>query len=500
MALAEVIHSWARCQPDRVALRCAGQETIWRRFWNRIERASARLVAQWGIAPGERVAYLGHNSAEELILLFALARMGAILVPLNYRLAEPEWLQQINHSGARVLVVDRVFAQAGGALGRLGGLTVHAAEALIADPCFERPRFEVQPGDRPVLLVYTSGTTGRPKGVLHHQDGLLWNAAASIAAHDLVAADHVLTALPLFHVGGLCIQTIPALMAGASVTLHARFDPGQWLEAVRQTRPSLSLMVPATLRAVIEHPDFAGSSLDSLRLLMAGSSTIALPLLEAFHARGIPVGQVYGATETGPVSIVLRAPDAKRKAGFAGWNALHTEVRLLDGDQLPVARGEVGEIWIRGRNLAQGYWDDPDQGGFQNGWFRSGDLAREDEEGCYEVVGRAKDMIISGGENIYPAELESILAEHPDVLDAAVVGLEDARWGESPVAAIVLRAGAAADTAAILAALEGRVARFKHPRHVVFVHALPKNAMGKVQKRDLAVHLKNRLWPTGEPV
>ncbi|MGA2550053.1 MAG: AMP-binding protein [Burkholderiaceae bacterium] len=490
MPLAGVIQSWARVQPERVALRCNGQETTWRRFWNRIERASARLATEWQVEPGARVAYLGFNRTEELILFFALARIGAILVPLNYRLVEPEWSAILKDAGARLLLYDAAFAQAAQRLSALADLNVQECEALIAEPCHGRPRYLPLTGAEPVLLVYTSGTTGAPRGVLHHQDGMLWNAAASIAAHDLVSSDHVLTVLPLFHVGGLCIQTIPALVAGATVTLHARFDAEKWLHEVAQSRPSLSLMVPATLRAVIEHPGFPSARLDSLRALMAGSSTIPTGLIEAFHQRGVPVGQVYGATETGPVSIVLRPADAMRKVGYAGFCALHSAVRLVDASGNDVRPGLIGEIWVQGRNLAQRYWGHIDPLASQNGWFASGDLARQDEDGCYEVVGRVKDMIISGGENIYPTELEGILLEHPDVADASVVGMADARYGEAPVAAIVLRAGAVGDAAAILALFEGRIARFKHPRQVLFLESLPKNAMGKVRKLELAARIR----------
>ena len=288
--------------------------------------------------------------------------------------------------------------------------------------------------------------------------------------------------LPLFHVGGLCIQTLPALHAGATVTLHARFDPGAWLRDVQARRPSMSLLVPATLKAVLEHPEFMRTDLGSLKLLNAGSSVIPQSMIAAIHARGVPLCQVYGATETGPVSIYLRREDAFAKAGSAGKAALHVEVRLVDSAGSVVAAGEVGEILVRGKNVMREYWNDPVNPAFRDGWFHSGDLAFQDEDGFYNVVGRSKDMIISGGENIYPAELENVLADAPQVLEAAVIGRPDVRWGEVAVAVIVARPGSALDEAAVLRMFEGRLARFKHPRQVVFVDALPKTALGKVQK------------------
>ena len=209
-----------------------------------------------------------------------------------------------------------------------------------------------------------------------------------------------------------------------------------------------------------------------------------------FHARGIPVGQVYGATETGPVSIYLRAEDAMRKVGSAGKAAVHAEIRIVDADGRDVQAGEVGEILVRAPNLMQGYWKDPDNPGFQDGWFHTGDLARVDDEGYYWVVGRSKDMIISGGENVYPAEIENVLGDCAEIVEAAVVGVPDAKWGEAVVAAVVKKPGSVIDEAAVLALFEGRLARFKHPRRVVFVDALPKSAIGKVQKVELRALLE----------
>jgi len=340
-----------------------------------------------------------------------------------------------------------------------------------------------------VLLVYTSGTTGRPKGALHTQSGLIWNCVISAHAHELTQADHVLSVLPMFHVGGLCIQTLPALHAGATVTLHARFDPAAWLADVARRRPTLSLMVPATLRAVLDHADFASADLSSLRFLAAGSSTIPASMIAAIHARGVPLGQVYGATETGPVSIYLRRADAMQHVGAAGKAGLHVDVKLVNTQGETVAPGEVGEICVRAPNVMCGYWADDNNPAFADGWFHTGDLARCDAAGFYEVVGRSKDMIISGGENVYPAEIENLLADCPDILEAAVVGQPDARWGEVVVAVIVKASGAELDATQVLQLFEGRLARFKHPKRIVFCEALPKTALGKVQKAGLLAGL-----------
>jgi len=492
MDLSRIVERWAGHQPRHVAVRFQGEDTTYEALWRRVEAATLRL-ASLGIRKADRVAYLGYNHPELLAILFACARLGAMLVPLNFRLATPEHAEILASADPAVLVVEPDFQAHASALAT--SLPLMRLVALRGAPrgwfAWEGPLpagFEPKlPGTDadPVLIVYTSGTTGRPKGAVHTQSGLLWNIVNATAYQDLTSRDHVLTVLPMFHVGGLCIQTLPALAAGATATIHARFDAGAFLRDVAALRPTLTLLVPATLQAVYAHPDWARADLSSLREVNTGSSTVPDSLFAPFHARGIPVGQVYGATETGPVSICLRAEDAMRKLGSAGKPAVHTEIRLVDTAERDVAPGEVGEILVRAPNVMQGYWKDPDNPAFRDGWFHTGDLARVDEEGYYWVVGRTKDMIISGGENVYPAELENVLADCAGIAEAAVIGVPDAKWGEAVVAVVVRKAGAALDEAAVLSLFDGRLARFKHPRRVVFVEGLPKSALGKVQKAEL---------------
>jgi fatty-acyl-CoA synthase len=484
MNLAQIIERHAQFSPQQVAIHAAGEDITYPALWQRIERATGVLLAA-GVQPGDRVAWLGFNDPAMLVLLFALSRLGAILLPLNHRLAVPEHAAILEHAGVSLLVSDRGHADAAVTLAASQGCCMLPAADLatgFAGSVAERLSGEYA---SPVLLVYTSGTTGRPKGALHTQSGLIWNCVISAHAHELTQADHVLSVLPMFHVGGLCIQTLPALHAGATVTLHARFDAAAWLADVVRRRPSLSLMVPATLRAVLDHADFAATDLSSMRFLAAGSSTIPTSMIAAIHARGVPLGQVYGATETGPVSIYLRRADAMQHVGAAGKAGLHVEVKLVNTLGDSVAPGEVGEICVHAPNVMCAYWADADNPAFAQGWFHTGDLARCDEAGFYEVVGRSKDMIISGGENIYPAEIENLLADCPEILEAAVVGQPDARWGEVVVAVVVKASGADLDAAAVMQLFEGRLARFKHPKRIVFCEALPKTALGKVQKAGL---------------
>jgi fatty-acyl-CoA synthase len=496
---ATFVERWAAQRPEHVAIRYRDEAITYRELQARVERATVRLAAL-GVNAGDRVAWLGLNHPELLAGLFALARLGAILVPLNFRLATPEHRALLEHAGAEYLVIDADFTAAGEALGREFPLMKRIALGPAPAGWFAW-RGDAPTGftpklrgtwASPLMLVYTSGTTGKPKGALHSQEGMLWNIVCATHCQDFTAADVVLMPLPMFHVGGLCIQTLPVLHAGGTVIVQPRFDPGAWLEDVARCRPSASLLVPATVRAVLDHPRWPSADLASLRLVNMGSSVVPNNLIQAFIDRGVTVVQVYGATETGPVSIVLRPEDARRKVGSAGLPALHVDVRLIGADGREVAPGDVGEITVRAQNMMTGYWKDPDNPAFRDGWFRTGDLARVDADGYYWIAGRSKDMIISGGENIYPAEIENIFAESPEIVECAVVGRPDPKWGETAVAVIVLKAGSTLDERAVLAMLEGRIARYKHPRRIVFAESLPKTALGKVQKAELGAWLEGR--------
>ncbi len=526
MNLSRIIERWAAGTPARCAIHFHGDDITYAALWQRIEAATFVLRQQFGVQPGERIAYLGLNHPDFIAFLMACARLGAIAVPLNFRLAPAELAAILAQCGARMLFCDAAMSASGNAAVSSAGIPLHSSLLLTKTPEIvvhqgfpangpDVPGPRELRGDRidardtaagdhaaPVLIVYTSGTTGTPKGAVHTQANLLWNIESAIEAQDITADDHLLNPLPMFHVGGLCIQMLPVLAAGGTVTLHARFDAGAWIADVAARRPTISLLVPATLKAILDHADWPGADLSSLRLINTGSSVIPRSMIDAVHARGVPVSQVYGATETGPVSIVLRAADARAKAGSAGKPALHVEVRLVKADGSACAQGETGELWIRGKNVVAGYWAQNkvenkvqngsiDTSAFADGWFRSGDLAYQDADGFYWVAGRSKDMIISGGENIYPAEIENILADCAAIAECAVIGQADAKWGEVAVAVIVKQPNASLDETAVKNLFEGRLARYKHPRRVLFIEALPKTALGKVKKEELRASLGN---------
>jgi fatty-acyl-CoA synthase len=467
----------ARSRPGATALHFEGGEWTYADLAAQCERMAGHLWHRWGLREGDRLVWLGANHPGQLMLLFALARIGAILLPLNFRLAPAELDALIADCGASHLVHDGAWSEPARQLGARRALAVHPVEELMgAPPAAVLPNRGAP--SSPALLVYTSGTTGRAKGALHTQANLLANMQAACAVQEMTPRDVVATMLPLFHVGGLCIQTLPALYAGASVILHSRFAPEAALECFSSRRPTLTLQVPATMKALVEHPRWDACDLSSLRALWAGSSLLPARLIEAFHARGVPVCNVYGSTETGPFSIALGPAHARDHVGSCGWPAPGVQARLAD----PV--DGVGELWVRGPNVVAHYWPQlPSCDG--QGWFHSGDLASQAADGSFTVVGRAKDLIISGGENIHPAEIESVLAEHPAVAECAVFGMPDERWGEAVAAAVVLAPGFEPCEAQLRDHLAGALARFKQPRHWFWLSSLPKTALGKVQRNVL---------------
>lgn len=486
-SIAAWIDRHAKERPAAPAVRLDDEVLDYARLAALADGAAAWLRDAHGVRPGDRVAWLGFNAPDMLVLLFAAARLGAILVPLNWRLAPPELRYVMLDCGPRLLVTQPAFAGTAAAIRHdpatcavhvsdpaAGGLAAVAAPATVEDAGADAD---------PLLVVYTSGTTGRPKGAVLTQGAVAANAANARAMHAMTADDHVLTVLPMFHVGGLNIQTTPVLQAGGLVTLHEKFDPGAALAAVAALRPSLTVLVPATLKAMIEHPHWTATDLSSLRAVATGSSDVPVELMTAFRARGVPVIQVYGATETAPVAIFQTVDDPAEELGSIGRPAPGCTIRLLDDQGEAVPDGEAGEIEVKGPSVAIGYWDDEPAtaAGFRDGWFRTGDLALRDRNGAYWFRDRIKNVIISGGENVYPAELERVLRTLDGVAEATVVGRPDPRWGEVPVAVVVPAPGAALDRESVLAGFQGRLARFKHPKDVVFVTELPRNALGKVR-------------------
>ena len=496
MSLDEWIEEHAERTPERIAIRFPGRDLSYARFAQLVRRVAAALARE-GVDRGGCVGWLGYNSPELLALMFAAARLGAMFMPLNWRLAAPEHRQMLADCPPRVLVVEPAFVgQTDAYRAALEGTRLVAMgdapsgwtrwEAFLENVDEAALPARAAFDDEPLLVCYTSGSTGKPKGVLLTQRAIAANAESSAAMHDMTADDRILTTLPLFHVGGLNNQTTPALRVGATVVLHPRSDVEPTFDAIERERITLTVLVPAQLEAMMAHPRWTSADLSSLRMITTGSTVVSEKLIRDVHARGIPMAQVYGATETCPIAAYQRREDAAR-VGSAGRPAKGCELRIVDDYARDVAPGASGEILVRGTNVMRGYWNDraATDAALVDGWFHTGDVGHFDADGFLWVDGRKKDMIISGSENIYPAEIENVLIESPDIAEASVVGRPDERWGEVVVAVVVRHPGSTIDAGGVLALLEGRIARFKHPKDVVFADALPKTALGKVRKEEV---------------
>jgi fatty-acyl-CoA synthase len=494
MDLSDLIARHAAFTPDKPALVFEGEVCSYRAFFERIETTARALKAEFGVSRGDRVAILSLNRPDYLVLLYACARLGAMLVPLNWRLAAAEQMFILSDAGVKVLLLEQAFAEilpaleAAPADTRVVGLDFtppapgYAFDALLAQVKGDsrNPHVDLS---CPLLIVYTSGTTGRPKGALLRQEALLWNGVMSQHMHGLNPDDHVLTVLPFFHVGGLNIQTTPALHTGATVTILSRFTPDAALTTIARDRPTLTVLVPATIQAVTDHPGWAATDLSSLKAVSTGSQIVPPHLIERLVSRGVPVLQVYGSTETCPIAVYTRLGGDLSRVGSTGLPGLCCEAVVIDDAGMELPPESPGEIAVRGPNVFFEYWGNAaaTREVLREGWFRTGDIGRRDADGYFFVHDRKKNMIISGGENIYPAEVERVLLEHPDVADCGVIGRPDTKWDEVPVAYVIRRAGRVTDAETLKAHVSAQLARYKVPREFVFVEDLPRTALGKVQ-------------------
>nr|WP_249816531.1 AMP-binding protein [Bradyrhizobium sp. 159] len=491
--LCTLIERNASFTPDKPAIHFDGGTLSYSAFTQRIEQIARALKHQLGIERGDRVAILGLNRPDYLALLYACARLGAMLVPLNWRLTVAEQLFILSDAGPKVLVLEQAFDALLPALaGQLpetfvAGLDFSPLGGSKWDCLVDQGRGD----DRnqhtdlscPLLIVYTSGTTGRPKGAVLRQDALLWNGIMSQHMHNLGSTDHVLTVLPLFHVGGLNIQTTPALHHGATVTIHTRFTPEATLAAIERDRPTLAALVPTTMQFLTDHPQWRTTDLSSLKAICTGSTMVPQHLIERFVARGVPVLQVYGSTETCPIAVYTRLGGDLTRKGSSGLPGLCCEAAILDDTGNKLQAGSPGEIAVRGPNVFSGYWgaQQTTREPLHNGWYLTGDIGCRNADGYFWVHDRTRNLIISGGENIYPAEVERALMEHPYVADCAVVGRPDPRWDEVPIAYVIRRPGVRVDAEALMAHAGSQLARFKVPREIFFTEELPRTALGKIQ-------------------
>ncbi len=454
------------------------------------------------MAKGDRVAVLLYNGAEFLEVYFACAKIGAIFVPVNFRLAPSEAAYILADCGARVLFHDGGLAATAGQMGvavpgvRLvgvggsGGGDGSGYEGLLSGAEETEPADDVTLDDYQ-LIMYTSGTTGRPKGAVISHGNTYFNSVNGHLAYPILSTDTTYVAAPLFHMGALNIFTTPTIHAGGAVFLERAFDPVRTLEAIEREHVTTMFGPPTMFQMMLQAPNWSSADLTSLRFLFVGGAPCPLSVIEAYETRGVALAQGFGLTETSPFVTLLPMEDATRKLGSVGLPVFHSDVCVAGEDGRQLGPGERGELLTRGPHVFQAYWKNPEatRDAIVDGWFKTGDIGYRDQEGYYYLVDRKKDMVISGGENIYPAELERILEGHPAVAEVAVIGVADEKWGEVPLAVVVRRPGLAVDGDSLLEFLRSRIASYKVPRSVVFVDALPRSATGKVLKPALRAEL-----------
>jgi fatty-acyl-CoA synthase len=470
----------ARMTPDRVAVSCRGRDHTYRDLRER----TYRLASALGVGRGDRVAYLGANGPALVETFFAAGLLGAVFVPLNTRLATPELRFILDDADAAVLLLGEGRDGAG-----LPGRHVTAAEYedLLASGSPE-PIDEPVSQDDVCLIMYTSGTTGRPKGAMLTHANLTWNTVNLLVDVPLAHDEVTLISAPLFHIAALAQTLIPTVLKGGRAVLEPAFDVDRTFDLIERERVTVMFGVPSMFGMLAQSPRWPEADLSSLRHLLCGGAPVPLPLIRLYQDRGLTFLQGYGMTETAPGALFLGAEHSIDKAGTAGVPCFFSDVRLVTPDGADAAPGEPGEVYVHGPNVMPGYWRRPEESAkvlSPDGWFRSGDVGVADEEGYVRISDRLNDVIISGGENVYPAEVESALYGHPAVAECAVIGVPDDKWGEVGKALVVLRPGTTADADELLKHLDGRLARFKIPRYLEFVPELPKNAAGKLLKAPL---------------
>ena len=450
---------------------------------------------------GDRVAVLAHNCVEFLDVWFACGKLGAILQALNWRLTTRELAGLIGDAEPRVLVHGPEFVDQVRGLGDAGmdGVTRLAldpnARAFPGDRCHEErdgsgdaaPLPVELEWDDPWVLCYTGGSTGLPKGAILTHGNITWNAINTVVSWGLTPDDVTVLNAPLFHTGGLNVFTAPLVQIGGTSIVCRKFETEQVFDLIRDAGLTILFGVPAMFQALQQHARWATTDFSQLKLVISGGMPCPPAVYQGFWERGVAFKSGYGLTEAGPNTFWLPDADVRRKAGSVGFPLFHVDVKIVDGEGRDCGADEVGELWIRGPHVCAGYWKRPEETAqaIHDGWLHTGDLARRDAEGYHFIVGRLKDVIISGGENVFPAEVESVLAAHPGVVEVALIGVPDERWGEVPVALVVARPGGVLDTEDLIRFGSQRLARYKLPRRIVLVDSLPRTAAGKVDKAEL---------------
>lgn len=491
------IRKWSLLQPDKVALFFEGRPFTYQALNGRINQL-CHLLQKKGIKKGDRLSVLLHNCNQFIEIFFALSKIGAILVPLNWRLAGPELEFILKDSGSKFIIFEPDFEAVVSSIRHHVNLpngsyiaigsphpdwSVEYEDSISNQPICEPFQDTSVGGEDPHVIMYTSGTTGMQKGAVLSHRKTFFNVLNADIVYNLTSQDTMIISRPLFHSGGLLVESAPILYKGGTLILKKRFRPGEILETVERYRVTILELAATVYQFILNECDLTRYDLSSVRCFFTGGERVPVSMIQEYLRRGIVISQIFGQTEASTITF-LPPEKAREKIGSVGFPVFHGDVKIVNKEGKEVPTGEVGEIIVRGPTLMSGYWNRPDLTAetIRDGWLYTGDLAKKDEEGYVYIIDREKDMFISGGENVYPAEIEKVFFTHPKVLDVGVIGVPDGKWGEVGKAYLVLKPGEKMDAEEALRFLQGKIARFKLPKYIEFVKELPKTASGKIQK------------------
>jgi fatty-acyl-CoA synthase len=490
---------FAETTPDKIATidLASNRRFSYAAMHDRVSRLAGYL-REYGIKPGDRVAFLALNSTDILDIIFATWRLGGISLALNYRLTASELEYIVSDAGPEILFYDIELEGTVNELKLLADIKGYVAlDGLGGDSPFE----EVIKNGSPVtdmvpqtmadqcMLMYSSGTTGRPKGVIITHGMLFFSWVNGVSRNPTHSTSVWLSVMPIFHIGGLNVSCLPALWLGATTIVVRTFEPGAALDAFGDPELGVThtICVPAMYNAMRMHPKSLTTDFSRMEAAIAGGASVPKELVEWWYERGLAIRDGYGMTESAASNSLLTMEDVPGKVGTSGKALMYTKMKVVDANGIEVPRGQPGEIWMKGPTITPGYWNNEaaNAEAFVDGWFRSGDIARQDEGGYFIIEDRAKDMYISGGENVYPAEIEDVLGELEAIAEIAVIGVPDEKWGESGCAVVVVKSEYAVTLKDLQIHAASRLAKYKHPAHLVLLEALPRNATGKVKKFEL---------------
>ena len=502
MNSADILTKRANLTPDREALYdiTTGVRYTYAELNERANRAGNLLQEKYGVQKGDRVSILAHNSIAYVDLLFGIGKIGAIFAPLNWRLTSRELMYIVNDCQPKLLIVGPEFVSVYNEMKdavhiehvvSLEGATVSGEESyegLLSQASAAEPKRPLIEEDDAYCILYTSGTTGRPKGAILPHRQVLWNAINTVISWGLSEKDVSPILTPMFHSGGLFVFLLPLFYAGGRLLMARSFDPDASLKLIVEEKCTVILGVPTLFQVWMNSPKFSETSFEHVHFFISGGAPCPPPLIDAWNkAKGLNVRQGYGLTEVGVNCFSMTDEEAFRKRGSVGKPIFHSEMRLVDTDGNDVKVGQTGELLIKGPHVCMGYWNNPEATAqsLKDGWFHTGDMARQDEEGYFYIAGRFKDMIISGGENVYAAEVEAVFREHSAVADAALIGQPDEKWGEVGLMIVACKPNQTVNADELLKFCSGRLAKYKIPKRVEFVDTLPYSPYGKVIKAEL---------------